>query len=353
MLSVATVGARHTSHKLVGRCVPVTSNRFHSSSERSLEFVPPRAFAAARNLIVDRITAEVVAKFAAAGVRPILLKGPSVARWLYDDAPRMYADTDLLVSPNAAELAEAILGYLDFEPPLPESSAERPWRVHDWRRNRDGAFIDLHRTIPGARADPALVWSALSRDTDRMEIGGVAVETLSLPARALHAAIHAAQPGADMAKPLEDLNRALDKAPLHAWEDAATIAEEIEAADALAGGLELLPAGREVLRHIGLSGTPTIETSLAHADLSRSVTGYAIALEELGEIPGMRAKAGWLRSKALPPPVFMRYWTPLARRGRAGLLVAYIWRWVWLTKNAVPGLTAWVWARRRSRPSGR
>lgn len=315
--------------------------------------VPPRIFAAARNLVVDRITAEVVAKLAEAGVSPILLKGPSVARWLYDDAPRMYADTDLLVAPHAAELAEAILTRLGFIPPLPENSADRPWQVHDWGRNRDGALIDLHRTIPGAEADPASVWRTLARDTNRLEVGGVPVDVLSLPARALHTALHAAQPGADITKPLEDLKRALDKSSLATWEGASAIAEEIRATDALVDGLNLLPAGRELLLRLELEGRPRIHTALAHAGLSRSTAGYALALDALGDVRGLRAKAVWLWARLMPPVVFMRYWTPLARRGRVGLAIAYLWRWVWLAKTTIPGLFAWLWARRRIRSGPR
>ena len=317
-------------------------------SDPSLDRVPPRLFAAARNLIVDRVTAEVVAELESAGIRPILLKGPSVARWLYHDAPRMYSDADLLVAPDAADRAEAILSRLGFEPPLPESSADRPWQVHDWRRNADGAFVDLHRTIPGVEADPPVVWRALSRDTERLEVAGAAVEVLSLPARALHVALHAAQPGADMAKPLEDLRRALDKSPPAIWEGAAALAQEIEATDALADGLNLLPAGRETLGSLHLEGAGRIQTLLAHSDLPRSTAGYALALEELDQVAGIKAKAVWLWARLVPPVVFMRYWTPLARKGPAGLIAAYAWRWIWLSKTSLPGIVAWLQARRRT-----
>jgi hypothetical protein len=316
-------------------------------SDPSLEAVPPRVSAAARNLVIDRTTAEVVAEFAAAGVRSLLLKGPSVARWLYDDAPRTYADTDLLVAPQNAALAEAILSGLGFGPPLPESSADRPWQVHDWRRNKDGAMVDLHRTLPGADADASVIWAALSQSRDRLEVAGLPVEVLSLPGRALLVALHAARPGADMDKPMEDLKRALAKAPLDTWKAAASIAEEIHATDALVDGLRLLPTGREVLHRLNLEGTPRLQTALAHADLPRSTAGYALALEELGHVPGFKAKGVWLRARLVPPAVFMRYWTPLARRGPAGLVAAYVWRWVWLAKTAVPGLVAWLRARRR------
>jgi hypothetical protein len=315
------------------------------------EELPPRVFASARNLVVDNVTAQVVPEFTRAGIRAILLKGPSVVRWLYPEDPRLYADTDLLVSPQDAETAEAILRTLKFEPPLPERPAEKAWQVHDWRRNRDGAFIDLHRTIPGAEASPEAVWAVLTRETDQIVVAGVSVEILSLAARALHVALHAAQPGADMTNPLEDLRRALDWTGLALWRAASEIATEIGAAKAFRAGLSLLPSGREILSQLGMDRTLRTKTLLAHTDVARSAAGYALALEELTEVQGLPKKFVWLWGKAFPSPAFLRYWTPMARRGPAGLLAAYVWRWIWLAKTAGPGVTAWLWAHRQRQQS--
>ena len=55
---------------------------------------------AARILRLDRATGEVVTALRAHGIRSILLKGPSAARWLYDnESERPYVDCDLLVAP--------------------------------------------------------------------------------------------------------------------------------------------------------------------------------------------------------------------------------------------------------------
>ncbi len=40
------------------------------------------------------------------GIRPLLIKGPAVAAWLYDDpAERWYGDVDLLVDPELFDAA--------------------------------------------------------------------------------------------------------------------------------------------------------------------------------------------------------------------------------------------------------
>ena len=66
-------------------------------------------------LAVDAVTAEVVTALRDAGIRPLLLKGPSIAGWLYGDgAARPYGDSDLLVSPGSYRPAENALRALGF-----------------------------------------------------------------------------------------------------------------------------------------------------------------------------------------------------------------------------------------------
>ncbi len=70
----------------------------------------------------DIATVELMAALQAAGIRSILLKGPSVQRWLYaDHETRHYWDIDLLVSPAELHRAEAVADSLGFEPLSSES----------------------------------------------------------------------------------------------------------------------------------------------------------------------------------------------------------------------------------------
>jgi len=62
------------------------------------DFSTARHLAAALSLHLDAVTAEVVEAFRAVGVRTILLRGPAVGKWLYQEVgDRSYVDVDLLV----------------------------------------------------------------------------------------------------------------------------------------------------------------------------------------------------------------------------------------------------------------
>ncbi|MDQ4145916.1 MAG: nucleotidyltransferase family protein, partial [Actinomycetota bacterium] len=87
----------------------------HPGSEGPRAAVDPDLVAAARALRLDRVAGITVDRLRAAGVPSILLKGATIATWLYDDGhPRPYRDVDLLVSPLDAERAKEVLGKLGF-----------------------------------------------------------------------------------------------------------------------------------------------------------------------------------------------------------------------------------------------
>src|SRR5687768_11791121 len=108
------------------------------------------AIAAARVLAIDRVTASIVEALRARGIESMILKGPALARALYDEGElRVYGDTDLLVAPADREEAERVLRDEGFEGPPRTAYAARvePHALHYVRRD-DGANIDLHRTLP-------------------------------------------------------------------------------------------------------------------------------------------------------------------------------------------------------------
>jgi hypothetical protein len=277
------------------------------------------------------------------GIEAILLKGPTLARWLYDHVSmRPYVDSDLLVPPGEIGRAEEILGSLGFEhAPLDDIPHDLPWHAHAWVRGRDGASLDLHRTLIGPAAEPGVVWSVLSGQTERMEVAGTEVNVLVKPARALHVALHAAQDGG-LAKPLEDLRRAVDRLPVAGWEEARALAERLQATPALAAGLRLLPAGEVLAEQLGLPVDGPTSVRLRASGAPRS----ALSLEWLARTPGVRGKALYATRKLFPPAEFMRAWSPLASRGRLGLSVSYVWRLRWLLGAAGPAIRTWWRARR-------
>src|SRR3954469_7156576 len=92
---------------------------------------PERVRVAADNLRIDAATAEVVRSFSAAGIRTIVLKGPSFARWLYPpDRPRGYTDSDLLVSPADNGRAESELVELGFRRRYDVGGLPQWWAEH-------------------------------------------------------------------------------------------------------------------------------------------------------------------------------------------------------------------------------
>lgn len=310
--------------------------------------------AVARSLALDAVSKEIVRTLAAGGTKTIVLKGPAITRWLYKDgAPRPYTDIDLLVAPEKVEAAESALARLGFtHPPLDDLPHDRPWHAHAWVRETDNAGVDLHRTLIGLGATPADAWQVLSGQTEVITVCGVPVEALNTPARALHVALHAAEDGVHGEKALEDLRRALEHVSEPDWESAADLAARLHAIPAFAAGLRLRPTGAALATRLDLPDNVPVDTAV-RLWATESARERALGLEWLARIPSLRGKLGLIRQKALPPSVFMCAWSPLARRGRAGLVAAYLWRILWLVWQFPPALLAWRRARRASRSSQR
>ena len=297
-------------------------------------------------LQIDRVTGEVVKAFRGAGIHSILLKGPAIARWLYaDGSPRPYIDTDLLAPPDEHARAEALLGELGFALELGDEDTPG-WKMnaHEWRRP-DGARIDLHRTLVGVGVGPDRLWSVLARQIEPIWVGGVKVDSLSGPGRALHVALHAAQHGAWRPQALEDLGRALAATPLDTWAEAANLAHQLEAVAAFAAGLRLDARGAEVAIRLDLPERGSREVALRAA----TPPPGALGLEELSHATGLAAKLKLIGRNLVPSPRFMRIWSPLARRGHLGLAAAYLWRPLAILLRAGPALIAWLRARKQSR----
>jgi hypothetical protein len=300
---------------------------------------------------VDAATAEVLSAFAAAGIDSVLLKGPSIARWLYtDEEPRAYRDCDLLVSPAAIERAEDVLGRLGFVNRFEEDRLPEWWREHasEWWREQDGVMVDLHRTLADVGVDDESAWRALSSTTESMPVAGYPAPVLTLPARALHAALHAMHHGVDWHTPIADLERALEQVDETVWRNAADLAARLDALDAFAVGLRLTPAGQELADKLALPERSSVRTAL----LASSPPPVALGFDQLARAKGVRRRAAIVARKIVPPASFMRRWHWMASRGRTGLLLAYLYRPIWILRKAPAAFRAWRAARREStRPS--
>ena len=184
-----------------------------------------------RTLRIDAATAEVVNVLREGGVPSILLKGPSVARWIYDGASRPYGDCDLLVRRSDLEASEQSLRTLGFERGG-LYSIPGDWPRHAVVYRRGDVVVDLHQTLLGVTADADRLWEVLARHREQMRIAGVGVDVLDPAGRAFVLALHSAKDGGRDEKPRRDLERALEILPPDLWRAAAEIAAAVGSGEA-------------------------------------------------------------------------------------------------------------------------
>jgi hypothetical protein len=292
---------------------------------------------AAQSMAVDQMTCEVVAALRTESIRVILLKGPAVAQWLYPSGGRVYGDSDLLVSPHDFVRASQVLGTLGFGEPM----RGRVAHAHTYRR-RDAATgielcVDLHRSLPFFTAPLDEVWRILSDHTDEIRIGEVDIPVLGVPQRALHVAIHATQHLFESTKPLEDLLRAIEVVNFSQWQSAAAQSRALGAEDALAAGLCLVPEGRELSERLNLTRRRRGILRIASSPRSE---GAAYEVQRVLDASSFLERIKLISDGVLVTPAALRWASPIARRGRAGLVLAYIIRPFQLAKRLGPALVA-------------
>jgi hypothetical protein len=298
----------------------------------------------ARNFAVDALTAEVASAFTGEGIGTLVLKGPVLARWLYPDEVRSYVDSDLMVAPEDRARAVGVLerlGFVEHRPWMPTPLSMDMGRT---TFSRSCAMVDLHCRLPGLDGDPDAIWGCLAASAERQVIAGVEVRVLDRDTVLLHVALHAAQ-HANMVggKPLEDLRRALACVEESGWLRALELARAYRGVPAFAAGLRLLPAGRELARRLDLGEEGALKYALLRED---------VIAEELHALlcanAGIWRKVAIAASRGFPPPDYMRWWSPLARRGKRGLAGAYVWRAIWVIGQAL-GAIHTLWRVRRAK----
>lgn len=304
--------------------------------------VSPKLLLLGNNLRVDTITTEVMNVLAACQIRGILLKGPTLG-WLYEpDQARGYSDTDILIDPENVPRAEKVLSGLGFET-LPWIEGDRPWTVWGWVRDRDGAVVEIHRSLPGIGADFRSAWQVLQQETSPMELRGRTIETLSLTGKLLFIGLHALDHRAKADKPLMDVDLATEKVRLDEWRKAASLAQQLDAIPAFAAGLRRTRNGADLAKKLELPEADSIEVALRDP----SVSAYARGLDWLASVPGVRKKFSLIVHKTIPPPEYIRWWFPAARRNPWMLGLAYVWRPFWLLWKGGSALVWWLRLRRR------
>ncbi len=308
---------------------------------------------AVRCLVIDQVTAEVVGALAGASIDALLLKGPSLASWLYPDGGRSYSDTDLLVAPESFVAAQSVivgLGFADVREGF--SRHERAGHATTYARSRPGGqpfCVDLHHRLPAVTVDPQELWGALNEHACHLAVAGQSVRIMGPTALAMHVALHAAQHGAEHHlddHPQEDLRRALKLLSIAQWEASAALASALGAQDAFATGLRLLPAGAAVASALGLAEIARPGVRLAAQSHPRG----AEKVLALTEAPSISEKASLLARSVFPTAAAVRFGHPIARRGRFGLMLGYAAHLGRIVICAKPALTASHHARRLPEP---
>lgn len=278
---------------------------------------------AAAKLVRDAECARVVGALEAEGQEVVVLKGPSVAAWLYDPAyERAYTDIDILVDPGAVDEVERTLrekGYRRLGVELP---MDRPWYARSYM-GASGCPVEVHRTLPGVGVSPADAWSTLSGRTVSMEVGGRGVRVFDETARLMHVVLHAWHHAGAVAHIGEDLRRARENVRDEVWRDANRLASALKADEAFVAGLAMIPGASPVVDLTGTRGAlpdPILD-----------------AARWFGDLRGFRQKVRYLAAKMFPPPDFMRTWSPMADRTRAGLALAYVGRPFWVMARGIRG----------------
>ncbi len=290
-------------------------------------------------MAVDQMTAEVVTAFQRAGISPILLKGPSIAQWLYasDLTRRPYGDTDLLVSPAEFPRAARVLRRLGFGQP----TRGRAIHAHTYRKLGSSLSnplcVDLHRSLPYVATSPKEVWRVLSAGSDTMRVVDTDVAILGVPARTFHISIHAVQHAFETKNPFEDLRRALRVVTPEDLGTAVAISRALGAEDALAAGLCLIPEGQEVAGQLNLT---TERRGMLRFDVegASEIEAAAYQVQRVIDASSARERLDLFIDMIFVSPSVLRASSLMARRGRSGLLLAYAGRPFVLLKRIGPAL---------------
>jgi hypothetical protein len=293
----------------------------------ALEDFAVRARTAARTSRLDAALVEVVDACAAVGVEPLVLKGAALARTLYrSDESRGYFDVDLLVASEDLSAVGQVLddmGYRNVTELQGVDDVAGILHAQMWSRlvpEFGNLTVDLHWRLYGCEAPPQIVWQALSARHMLIDVAGRRVRTLDRPGLALHLALHTAQHGPDDLKAAADLNRGLERLSPEIWCQAADLAVELQAVEAFAAGLRLVPGGDLLARRLELPAAESLLWQIAHRGERPRGTFH---MQAFTEARGLIERIKLLRRSLLPKRAWIVWEHPQAARSRVRLFAAY------------------------------
>ena len=310
-----------------------------------MRVTPPPATAVGSAAWIQLLHAEVCWTLDRAGVRALIIKGPTIADWLYPREDRVSADADLLVPPTEYEAAVAALaerGFVDYADGVRDSE-RTPHAVTFTRTDPHvgGHQVDLHRYFPGIEADPGVAFEALWDRREAAETAGVPVWFPDLPSRLLVIVLHAAR-GALTGKVLEDQRRGWNTGGIDLFRQARDLGEELDALPAFRVGLESVAETGHLVEDLGLEDVPV---PAAWALRSHGASGTAVHLEGALERP-WRERPSFVFRWLFPSPATMRLRDASLGEGTWALTKAYSGRLA-DGARALPGAVRAVRAARR------
>ena len=349
---------RSAEHRLLSEVVVVARTRGVPVNRTG--FGAPE-LAAVLTLHIDQVTDEVVAALDGAGVEAILLKGPSIARWLYPEGGRAYGDTDLLVPASSFGRAVGVLESLGFTGLIDNFAA---WERNEMavervfvRRPSDGhrEVVDLHRNLPGVPVPDDVLWEAFREECETIVLAAGDVWVLGETALALHVVLHALQHLYEDQPdhPAEDLRRAIQALPPPGWQRVAELARRLGIESMLAAGLWALPEGAEVADRLGFPDGRRDGPSWWYSGTPRGV----ISLLEFWSASNWSGRARWVRRVLFPSHAKVRYMLSSPDATGAALAALYVRHWRRVAASSGPAFRFVVRHRREidaaARPSRR
>jgi hypothetical protein len=271
--------------------------------------------------------AEVGTRLGAAGIPCLHIKGPTVATWLYEPGERPWGDVDILLPPSRMDDALEVLLAARFsyrDPGLRWRTSEDHALTLNYdpdgqAQRKVAAEVDIHHRFLGIDGDPEQVFAELWRRREPTRLAGLEVWFPDIATRSLIAVLNAARDPRG-AKAPKDLRRLLDAATDADWARTIALARRVDASQALRAGLEIEPAGREIVARTSLADVTVSPAVRLRAEGSSRTAVRIQELRSFGTMKKLRMVAGWV----VPSPAVIRMREPAAagsawRMGRAYL----------------------------------
>ncbi len=254
--------------------------------------------------LLDHRTEEIATAFDLAGVDFLVLKGPAVRNYLYDEDERRALHRHRRVG----ESRQPSSGGSRLSP---TGLREAFWGADPREQEFYGAewalgavIVDLHSTYPGLAVDPATAWAILASHRVDVALRERSIPILDAGGVALIVALHAGKSVSRNGRDDRDLRRCVERLDRAVWQQAVELARQLGAAGALRAGIEL--ASPTLAADLGL--TEQIPTAFQlELDGARPV---AHGLAGLAQTDGVWNKIGLIGRKVVPTPDGLRYWSP-------------------------------------------